>query len=144
MTPDVLSTLFGIIITELQGSVAYTTMQACPHRTVASVKMVRFNAFDVTDGVHQTIGRVCGDGHNATEIVHKKAIGVPLARVTPSLESIVHHPEVALYVLDEIVDLDGTIQVGIYSVDHKSHVNVNNFVVPAVRLEHQENGGHPT
>ena len=108
-TPDLLSTLFGIIVTELQGSVAYTTMQACPHGTVVSVEMIGFNAFDVTGGVHQAIGRVRGDGHNAAEIVHKKAIGVPLAGVTPGLESIVHHPEVTLYVLDEIVDLAGAI-----------------------------------
>ena len=108
-TPDVLRMLFGIIVTELQGSVAYTKMQACPHRTVVSVKMIGFNTFDVTGGVRQAIGRVHGDGHNATEIVHKKAIGMPLAGVTPGLESITHHLEVALYVLDEIVDLAGAI-----------------------------------
>ena len=43
-----------------------------------SVKMIRFDAFDITGGIHQAIGRVRGDGHNATEIVHKKAIGAPL------------------------------------------------------------------
>ena len=101
--------LLGIIITELQGSMAYTTMQAHPHRTVVSVKMIRFDAFDVAGGVHQAIARVRGDGHSAAEIFHKKAIGVPLARVTPSLESIACHLEVALYVLDEIVDLAGAI-----------------------------------
>ena len=109
MTPNIFSMLFGIIITKLQGGVAYTTMQAHPCRTVASVEMIRFDAFDVTGGVHQAIGRVCGDGHSAAEIVHKKAIGTPLARVTPGLESIVHCLEVTLYVLDEIVDLAGAI-----------------------------------
>ena len=109
MTPDVFSALFWIIITELQDGVAYTTTQAHPHRTVPSVKMIGFHAFDVTGGVHQAIGRVNGDGHNAAEIVHKKAIGMPLAGVTPGLESVVHHLEVALYVLDEIVDLAGAI-----------------------------------
>ena len=71
-TPNIVSALFGIIITELQGGVAYTTMQVRPHGTVAGVKMIRFNAFDVTGGVHQAIGRIRGDGHNATEIVHKR------------------------------------------------------------------------
>ena len=108
-TPNVLSTLFGIIVTELQGGVVHTTMQAHPHGTVTSVKMIGFNSFDITSGIHQAMGRVHGDGHNTTEIVHKKAIGVPLARVAPSLENIMHHPEVALYVLDEIGDLAGAI-----------------------------------
>ena len=108
-TPNAFSTLFGIIVTELQGSVAYTMMQAHPHGTIASVKMIRFDAFDVTGGVHQAIGRVCGDGHSATEIVHKKAIGTPLAGVSPSLESVMHCLEVTLYVLDEIMDLAGAI-----------------------------------
>ena len=105
MTSDVFSALFGIIIIELQGDAAYTMMQAHPRRTVVSVEMIGFDAFDVTGGVHQAIGRVQGNGHNTAEIAHKKAIGVPLARVTPSLESIVRHPEVTFYVLDEIVDL---------------------------------------
>ena len=87
VTPDVFSTLFGIIITELQGGAAYTMMQVHPRGTVVSVEMIRFDAFDVTGGVHQAIGRICGDGHSATEIVHKKAIGVPLAGVTWRLPS---------------------------------------------------------
>ena len=144
VTPDVFSALFGAIITELQGGTAYATMQAHPHRTVAGVKMVRFDTFDVTGGVHQAIGRVCGDGHSTAEIVHKMAIGTPLARVTPSLESIAHCLEVALYVLDEIVDLAGAIEVEIDSANHESHVNIGNFLMPAAQLQHQENGGHPT
>ena len=97
--------LFGIIVTELQGGAAYTTMQAHRHWTVAGVKMIRFNAFDITGGIHQAIGRVSWDGHSTTEIVHKKTIGVPLAGVAPSLESVTHCLEVILYVPDEIVDL---------------------------------------
>ena len=46
---------------------------------------------------------------NAAEVVHKKAIGVPLARVTPDLESVLRHPEVALYVPDGIMDMAGAI-----------------------------------
>ena len=107
-TPNVFGVLFGILITELQGGTAYTTMQAHPHGTVVDVKMIRLDAFDVTGGIHQAIGRVRGDGHSATETVHKKTIGMPLDRVTPSLESIVHHLEVIFYVLDEIMDLAGT------------------------------------
>ena len=84
-------------------------MQAHPRGTVTSVKMIRFNAFDVTGGIHQAIGRVHGDGHNTAEIVHKKAIGAPLAGVVLGLESIVCHFEVTLYVLDEIGDLAGAI-----------------------------------
>ena len=100
----VFSSLFGIIITEVQGGPAYTTMQAHAHRTVPSVKMIRLNG-----GIHQTIGRIGWDGHNAVEIVHKKAIGTPLAGVAPSLESIMHCPEVTLYVLDEVLDLAGAV-----------------------------------
>ena len=108
-TPNIFSTLFGIIVTELQGGMAYTTMQAHPHGTVAGVKMIRFDAFDIAGRIHQAIGRVCGDGHSTAEIVHKKAIGVPLARVAPSLESIVCCLEVTLYVLDKVEDLVGVI-----------------------------------
>ena len=109
MTPYVFSALFGIVVTELQGDVAYTMMQVHPCGAVVSVKMIRLDAFDITGGVHQAIGGVHGDGHNATEIVHKKAIGVPFAGVMPGLESIVRHPEVTLYVLDEVVDLAGAV-----------------------------------
>ena len=106
--------------------------------------MIRFDAFDVTGGIHQAIGRVRGDGYSTTEIVHKKTIGVPLVGVTPGLESIMCCLEVALYVLDEIMDLTAAILVGLNSADHESHINVGNFLMPAVCLEHQENGGHPT
>ena len=109
MTPNIFGTLFGIIVTGLQGGAAYIMMQAHPCGTVASVEMIGFNTLDITGGVHQAIGRVHGDGHSAAEIVHKKAIGVPLAGVTPSLESVAHHLEVTLYVLNEIVDLAGAI-----------------------------------
>ena len=108
-TPDVFSALFGILVTELQGGTAYTMMQAHPHGTVVGVKMIRFDAFDITGGIHRAIGRVHGDGHSATEIFHKKTIGAPLARVAPSLESIACCLEVTHYVLDEIVDLAGAI-----------------------------------
>ena len=107
MAPNIFSMLFGIIVTELQGGTAYTTMQVHPCGTVVSVEMIRFNTFDVTGGVHQAIGRVRGDGHSTAEIAHKKAVGIPLAGVAPGLESIVHHLEVTLYVLDEIMDLAG-------------------------------------
>ena len=109
VTPYIFSALFVIIITEVQGGSAYTTMQAHPHGTVASVEMIGLDTFDVTGGIHQTIGRVHWDEHNTAEIVHKKAIGTPLAGVVPSLESVVHHLEVALYVLNEVVDLAGAV-----------------------------------
>ena len=101
--------LFGIIVTKLQGGAAYTTMQALPRGTVVGVEMVWFDAFVITDEIHQSIGRVCGDGHSTAEIVHEKTIGVPLAGITPSLESVVHYLEVTLYVFDEIVNLAGAI-----------------------------------
>ena len=99
--------------------------------------MIGLGTFDISCGIHQTIGRVRLDGHNAPEIVHKEAIGAPLARIVPSLESIVHLPEIDIYVLDEVVDLAGAVQVGIDSVDHESHVNVDNSLVLNVRLEHK-------
>ena len=60
VTPYIFSVLFGIIITELQGGPAYTAMQVHPHGTVMSVKMIELHAFDVTGGIHQTIGRSVG------------------------------------------------------------------------------------
>ena len=77
-------------------------MQTRPRGTVAGVEMIRFDAFDITGGIHQAIGRVHGDGHSIAEIVHKKAIGVPLVGVTPSLESVMCCLEITLYVLDKI------------------------------------------
>ena len=109
VTPCIFSALLGISVTELKGGLAYTTVQAHPHGTVPSVKMIGLDAFDVSGGAHQTIGRVCWDGHNAAEIVHKEAIGTPLAGIAPSLESVMCLPEVNLYVLDEVVDLAGAV-----------------------------------
>ena len=101
VTPCIFSVLLGISVTELQGGSAYTMVQVCPHGTVLSVKMIGLGTFDISGGIHQTIGRVHWDGHNATEIVHKEAIGMPLASIVPGLESIMHLLEVDLYVLDE-------------------------------------------
>ena len=97
-TPCLLSALLGISITELQGGSAYTTIQC-----------YGLSTFDVSCGIHQTIGRVCWDRHNATEIVHKEAIGTPLAGIVPSLESIARLPEIDIYVLDEVIDLVGAV-----------------------------------
>ena len=80
-------------------------MQAHPRGTVAGVKMIHFNTFYIIGGIHQAIRWVRGDGHSATEIVYKKAKGAPLAGVAPSLESIMHHLKVNLYVLDKTEDL---------------------------------------
>ena len=99
-TPCAFSVLLGISVTELQGGSAYTAVQAHPCGTVLSVEMIGFNTFDVSGGIHQTIGRVCWDGHDTAKIVHKEAIGMPLASITPGLESIAHLLEVDLYVLD--------------------------------------------
>ena len=63
-TPCVFSALLGISVTELQGGSAYTAVQAHPHGTVPSVEMIGLDAFDVSGGIHQTIGRVHWDGHN--------------------------------------------------------------------------------
>ena len=68
-TPCVFSALLGISVTELQGGSAYTTVQARPCGTVPSVEVIGLSAFDVCCGIHQTIGRVCWDRHNAAEII---------------------------------------------------------------------------
>ena len=109
----------------------------------AGVKMIQFNTFYITGGIHQAIRWVHGDGHGATEIVYKKAKGTPLAGITPGLESITCCLKVDLYVFDEIEDLFGGIQAGFDSADHELHVNIGNFFMLAVCLENQENGGHP-
>ena len=104
-TPCVFSALLGISVTELQGGSAYTMVQVSPCGTVPSVEMIRLSTFDISCGIHQTIGRVRWDGHNAAEIVHEEAIGAPLAGIVPGLESIAHLPEIDIHVLDEVVDL---------------------------------------
>ena len=117
-------------------------MQVHPCRTVAGVKIIWFNTFYITGGIHQAIRWVSGDGHGTIEIVYKKAKGMPLAGIAPGLESITCHLKVDLYVFDEIEDLFRGIQVRLNSVDHEPHVNIGNFFVLAVHLENQENGGH--
>ena len=118
---------------------AYAMTQAHPHQIVAGVKMIQFNIFYVAGGIHQAIRGVHGDGHSAAEIMY-----MPLARVTPSLESIMRHLKVHLYVFDKIEDLVWGIQARLNCADNESHVNVGNFFVLAVCLEDQENGGFPT
>ena len=117
-TPSVFSALLGIGVTELQGGSAHTTVQARSNRTVLRVKVIRLSTFDVCRGIHQTIGRVRGDGHNATEIIHEEVIGTSLAGIAPGLEAVTHLPEIDIYVLDEVVDLVGAVEVAIDSADH--------------------------
>ena len=136
-TPCIFSALLGISVTEQQGGSAHTTVQAHPRGTVLSVKVIGLSAFDVCCGIHQTIGRVRWDGHNATEIVHKEAIGTSLASIAPGLESVAHLQKIEIYVLDEVVDLVGAVEAEIDSVDHEFHVNVDNSLVLAVHLEHE-------
>ena len=78
-----------------------------------------------------------GDRHNAAEIIHEEAIGMFLAGIVPGLEAIACLPEINIYVLDEVVDLVGAVEAAINSADHESHVNVDNPLVLAVRLEHE-------
>ena len=136
-TPSVFSALLGIGVTELQGGSAHTTVQARPHGTVASVEVIGLSTFDVCRGIHQTIGRIRGDGHNAAEIIHEEAIGTSLARIVPGLEGVACLPEINIYVLDEVVDLVGAVEVAIDSANHESHVNVDNMLVFTVHLEHK-------
>ena len=136
-SPCIFSALLGISVTELQGGSAHTTVQAHPRGTVSSVEVIGLSTFDVCCGIHQTIGRVRWDGHNATEIIHEEAIGASLASVAPGLESVVCLPEINIYVLDEVVDLVGAVEAEIDLADHESHVNVDNSLVLAVRLEHE-------
>ena len=136
VTPSIVGMLFGIIVAELYGGTAYATMQAHPHGTVAGVKMIHFNTFYVIGGIHQAIRWVRGDGHSVAEIVYKRQRHAS-CWVTPSLESITCHLKDNLYVFDEIEDLVRGIQVGLNSADHELHVNISNFLVPAVCLEDQ-------
>ena len=137
VTPCIFSALLGISVTELQGGSAYTTVQVHPCGTVPSVKVIGLSTFDVCCGIHQTIGRVRWDRHNAAEIIHEEAIGAPLAGITPSLESVTCLPEIDIYILDEVVDLAGAVEVAINSADHESHINVDNSLVLTVHLEHE-------
>ena len=118
-------------------------MQAHPRQIVVGVKMIQFNIFYIPSGIHQAMRRVHGDGHSTAEIVYKKAKGAPLARVASGLEGIMCRLKVDLYVFDKIEDLVWGIQAGLNSADHKSHINISNFLVLAVCLNDQENGGCP-
>ena len=137
VTPCVYSALLGISVTEVQGGLAYTMVQAHPRGTIPSVKVIGLSAFDICCGIHQTIGRVRWDRHNAAEIIHEEAIGVPLVGIVPSLESITRLLEIDIYVLDEVVDLVGAVEAAIDLADHESHVNVDNSLVLTVCLEHE-------
>ena len=137
VTPSIFSVLLGISVTELQGGLAHTMMQACPCGTVASVEVIGLSAFDICHGIHQTIGRVREDGHNAAEIIHEEAIGASLAGIMPGLEGVTRRLEIDIYVLDEVVDLVGAVEVAIDSANHESHVNIDNPLVLAVCLEHK-------
>ena len=137
VTPSVFSALLGIGVTELQGCSAHAMVQVYPRGAVVTVEVIGFSAFDVCHWIHQTIGRVHWDGHNTVEIIHKEAISASLAGMTPSLKGIACHMEVDIYVLDEVIDLVGAVEVAINSANHKSHINVDNPLVLAVCLEHE-------
>ena len=109
VTPCIFSAQLGVSVAELQGGSAYAAVQAHPHGCVPSVKMIGLGTFDVSCGIHQIIGRVHWDGHNAAEIFHKEAIGAPLAGIMPGLESVAHLSEIHIYVLDEVIDLAGAV-----------------------------------
>ena len=136
-TASIFSALLGIGVTELAGGSAYTTVQAHLHGTVLGVEVIELSAFDICCGIHETIGRVHGDGHNAAEIIHKEAIGASLAGIAPSLEGIACLLEIDIYVSDEVIDLVGAVEVAINLADHKSHVDIDNPLVLVVRLEHE-------
>ena len=108
VTPCVLSALLGISGTKLQGGSAYTTVQACPHGTVPSVKMIGLGTFDVSCGIHQTIGGSIGMDIMPLRL-STEAIGAPLAGIVPGLESVARLPKMDIYVLDEVVDLAGAV-----------------------------------
>ena len=136
-TPCIFSVLLGISVTELQRGLAYTMVQVHPRGTVPSVEVIGLSTFDVCCGIHQKIGRVLWDRHNTAEIIHKEAIGAPLAGIIPGLEGIAHLPEIDIYVLDEVIDLVGAVEAAIDLADHKSHVNIDNSLVLAVCMEHK-------
>ena len=94
-----------------------------------SVEVIELSTFDICHGIHQTIGRVHGDRHNA--------IGTSLAGIAPGLEDIAHLLEIDIYVLDEVVDLVGAVEVAINSANHESHINIDNTLVLAVCQEHK-------
>ena len=51
VAPGIVGVLFGFIIVELQGGMAYAAMQAHPHWIVAGVKMIWINISYVAGGV---------------------------------------------------------------------------------------------
>ena len=117
--------------------------QRCKCIPAGLLRVIRLSAFDICHGIHQTIGRVSGDRHNAAEIIQEEAIGTSHASITPSLKGIACCSEIDIYVLDEVVDLVGAVEAAIDSANHESHVNVDNPLVLTVCLKHKYNGHCP-
>ena len=91
VAPSIVGVLFGFIIVELQGGMAYTTMQVHPHQIVVGVKMIWIHISYVAGGIYQAVRQVCGDGHGTLKVTDEKAKGAPLAGITSSLQSIMCH-----------------------------------------------------
>ena len=100
--PGIVGAFFGFIIAELQGGMAYATMQVHPLQIAAGVKMVQINIPYVAGGVYQAIRGVCGDAHGAPKVANKKAKGTPLAGIASGIKSVTCHLKVNLYLLDEV------------------------------------------
>ena len=77
------------------------------------------------------------------KVADKEAKGMPLARVTSGLKSVMRCLEVDLYVLDEVQNLVWSIQVGLDPEDNESHVDICDLLMLAVCLEDQEDGRSP-
>ena len=144
VAPRVLFELFGVIIGKLQCGVANAVVQMHPHQVVAGLEVVWLCIPHIAGWVDEAVRQVCGNEHGAPEVADKEAKGTPLARVTPSLKSIMHHLEVDLYVLDKVQNLVQSIQVGLDPVDNESHVDICDLLMLAVCLEDQEDGSSPT
>ena len=100
--PGVLSVLVGVIIGELQHSMANAVVQACSCWVVACIKVVWLHVPHIARWVDEAVRQICGNGHGTPIVADKEAKGAPLVGVTPSLKSIPCHLEVDLYIPDEV------------------------------------------
>ena len=66
-------------VSMMNQGVAHASVGTHPRRAIPNVEMVPVllrNGGRVDVGVHNAIRQICGQGHNASEVCHKHAVGL--------------------------------------------------------------------
>ena len=81
---------------------ANAVAQVCSHWVVVGIEVVWLHVPHIAHWVDEAVWQIHGNGHGTPIVADKEAKGMPLARVTPGLKSVLCHLEVNLYVPDEV------------------------------------------